>query len=221
MTWRLSLPPLLLVAALLASGAGSPATAVAAPCRRLVLVLDPPLSPAAVEQAWASGAPRTEGPAALELRRCDGRLLDRLVLDGPLARLDPRPLRGAPVHSVLVTVDLTAPAGSTSGPLTDVIELRGDQLRRAQAMPPGGAPIEIRFPATGKAAWRRTPRGGRDELLALSCFPVAGGFVTRWRRFVATRNGWRVVEREAPGFWESDQPFPPAKAFPGGQAEVR
>jgi hypothetical protein len=105
--------------------------------------------------------------------------------------------------------------------LTDVIEIRGEHLRRAQAMAFKGGSIGIRLPATGKAAWRRVARGGRDELLAVSCLPVDGGFVTRWRRFVAGRTGWRVVEREATGLWESDQPFPPAKAFPWGKARIR
>jgi hypothetical protein len=223
MTWRLRLRCLLPALALLVGAAGLPAnsnaaTAAAAPCRPLVLVLAPSLNAAAVEQAWASGEPRDEVPATLEWRRCDGRVIDRLVLDGALARLDPRALRGAPVHSVLVTVDLTAPAGSNSGPLTDVIELRGEHLVRAQAASPDGASIDIRLSATGKAAWRRALRGGRDELLAVSCRPTAGGFVMRWRRFVATREGWRMVEREAPGFWESDQPFPPEKAFPSSKA---
>lgn len=226
MTSRLLSKRLLLVAAFFVGMANQPATANTtpargAPCRQIVLVLDPQLSRAAVDRAWASGEPRDENPAALELRRCDGSVVDRLVLDAPLARLDPRPLRGAPVHSVLVTVDLTAPAGSTSGPLTDVIELRGDHLQRAQAMPLEGAAIDIRLPATGKAAWQRTIRGRRDELLALSCSPLAGGFVTRWRRFVTTPTGWRVFEREAPGLWESDQPFPPAKAFPKVKADGR
>ena len=76
------------------------------------VVLDARLSPDVVEREWGSGNPRSESPATLELVGCEGQLLDRLVLDAPLAQLDPIPIRGAPNPTYLVSTDLTAEAGS-------------------------------------------------------------------------------------------------------------
>ena len=55
----------------------------------LSLVLDPRLSPAQVDQDWATGLKHSEAAAQIELHAANGRILDQFLLEAPLARLDP------------------------------------------------------------------------------------------------------------------------------------
>ena len=183
-------------------------------CDRLTLTLDPQLTPAAVEQRWGSGESSSEAPASLDLRGCKGELLDSLKLDAPLARLDRVPLRGIPIRTYLVTVDLTAPAGSYSGPLTVPVQVENHKLKRAEAAAVDGSLVPINLALTGKAAWKKVSAGAADDLLSVNCQPQDNGFVTTFRRFHATRHGWQVSMRSEPIFWESDGEFPKAGRFP-------
>lgn len=190
-------------------------------CPHLRLVLDAHLDAALVEREWASGNPRPELPAALELRGCAGQLLDRQVLEAPLAKLDPTPLRGAPAPTYLVTVDLTAEAGSYSGPLTLPIQIIQDQLRPVIAQAVDGQSQPVRLALTGKAAWKKVPVRRTDHLLAISCQPTGDGFRIYYRRYQPTRLGWRATTRVESGFWESGNGFPPKRLFPAGAVAPR
>lgn len=183
-------------------------------CKRLKLVLDAQLTPSELERHWASGEPVAHTPAALELRGCQGQLLDRMELDAPLAKLDPSPLRGTRLHTVLVTVDLTAPAGSYNGPLTSPIEVDHNRLQQSQARTPDGRFEPIRLALTGKSAWKKTAINAKDQLLSVRCEPQGEQFVITYRRYQPTRQGWRVRSRSEPGFWESDGAFPARRRFP-------
>ncbi|MRR07341.1 MAG: hypothetical protein EG828_10435 [Deltaproteobacteria bacterium] len=183
-------------------------------CKRLSLVLAPGLSPSVVNREWASGVPRSEEPAVLELRGCKGQLLDRLTLDAPLARLDPVPLRGAPAATYLVSVDLTQSAGSYNGPLTFPVQVVNNHLRRVVAISSDGRMEPIHLALTGKAAWKKMSIKGIDNFLSVSCQPQDKDFVIFYRRYSPTRGGWRVHTRSVPGFWESDGEFPEIEQFP-------
>ena len=183
-------------------------------CDHLALVLDPRLTPAVVEQQWASGEPSSAAPANLELRGCKGELLDQLPLDAPLARLDSIALRGTAVRTYLVTMDLTAPAGSYSGPLTVPVQVINHKLKRAEASTSDDRTEPIKLPLTGKAAWKKVANGAADDLLVVNCQPQANGFMTSFRRYHPTRRGWQVRMRTEPILWESDGEFPKAARFP-------
>ena len=151
----------------------------------------------------------------LELRGCHDERLDRLELAGQLAILDPTLLRGTPVPTWLVTADLTAPAGATSGPLTLPVEVVSHRLRVARARGPAGRVAPIRLAATGHAAWQRLAVGSADHLLAVSW--VARGDArgaTTYRRYSVGAHGWRWHERHDTAPWESDAGFPDAALFP-------
>jgi len=184
-------------------------------CDRLELKLDPRLTAEVVQREWGSGNERVEAPATLELRGCKGELLDSLALDKPLARLDPVPLRGTSAPTFLVSVDLTAEAGSYNGPLTFPVEVKSQHLQRVEATTADGQREPIRLALTGKAAWKKVRAGAGDDLLSVSCQPQGGGdFVIFYRRYHLTRKGWEVRVRSAPGFWESDGEFPETRMFP-------
>lgn len=183
-------------------------------CKRLSLVLPPGLSPSVVNREWASGISRSEEPAVLQLRGCKGQLLDQIILDAPLARLDPAPLCGAPAPTYLVSVDLTQAAGSYNGPLTFPVQVVNNHLQRVGALADDGHMEPIHLSITGKATWKKISTKGADNFLSVSCQPQDNNFVTFFRRYYPTRNGWRIRTRSAPGLWESDGEFPEIKRFP-------
>lgn len=181
---------------------------------RLTLLLDKRLTPAVVQQEWASGNEREEEPARLELRGGKGDLLDSLKFDVPFAQLHPTPLRGTNVPTYLVSLDLTAQSGSYNGPLTLPIEVRNNRLQQVSALNAGKQSEPIQLALTGKAAWKKMARGNADHFLAVSCQPRNDGFIIAYRRYFPTRQGWQVRKRTQPGFWESDQDFPDDNLFP-------
>ena len=183
-------------------------------CPRLQLVLDPQLSADVVDQAWASGESPMATPAVLALFGCKGEVLDRLSLAAPLARLDPIPLRGTHVRTYLVTVDLTASAGSYSGPLTMPVEIINHQIKLAKARAANGRSEQINLALTGKAAWKKLVVNSHDDLFAVRCQPTGKGFKTTYYHYRSTRHGWKVQMRSESGFWESDDEFPSLKHFP-------
>lgn len=204
----------LLIGLFLFSSMATAADDIRIGCDRLVLVLAPGLTDRVVERDWASGESHSEAPAVLELRGCKGELLDKLALEAPLARLDAAPLRGAPAPTYLVSVDLTAPAGSYSGPLTLPIQVVKRHLQPAVAATPEGRLEPIRLALTGKAAWKKVSVQEVDDLLFVSSQPLDNSFVTFYRRYHPDRDGWKVSVRSAPGLWESDGEFPEIQSFP-------
>jgi hypothetical protein len=192
----------------------SAADVVPASCDHLELVLDPRLTPSVVRREWASGHPRSEMPAVLELRGCAGQLLDHLKLDAPLARLDRTPLRGTLTPTYLLSEDLTAAAGTYSGPLTIPVQIERNHLEPAQAGTLDGHLEPIHLVVTGKAAWKKVRVGAVDDFLSVNCVRRDDGFVIFYRRFHPAGNGWQMHARSEPGFWESDGDFPEAKLFP-------
>lgn len=183
-------------------------------CKHLRVVLDARLSSDVVEHEWGSGNPRPEAPATLELVGCEGQLLDRFVLEAPLAQLDPVPVRGAPNPTYLVSADLTAEAGSYNGPLTIPIQVVRDHLVEAVARFANKRIEPIRLTLTGKSAWRRVSNLDVDDLLLVSCQPKGQGFVTFYRRYFPSRQEWKVKVRARDGLWESDGEFPSRNLFP-------
>ncbi|WP_440113306.1 hypothetical protein [Acidovorax sp. BL-A-41-H1] len=188
--------------------------AVMVGCKSVQITLDERVNTAELNRLWASGEAVAASPAVLQLRSCEGKVLDAVTLEGPLAKLDPAALRGAPHPTVLVTVDLTAAAGSYNGPLTRPFEIQGNQLQPVQARAQKGDIEAILLPLTGKAAWKKWRVGGKDQLLAVRSQATDGDFVISYRRYLPQSGGWRFVERSQPGLWESDGEFPSRKSFP-------
>ncbi len=183
-------------------------------CKRLQLVLDPELSPKIVEDKWGLGESGSQAPAILELRGCKGKLLDHLTLDVPLARLDTTLLRGAPLPTYLVSVDLTAAAGSYNGPLTFPVEVKNHHLQIAEATASDGHHESIYLAITGKATWKKFATRTTDDLLSVNSQSQGNSFVTFYRRYHPTRNGWVVRVNSESNLWESDGQFPEIKLFP-------
>ena len=146
-----------------------------------------------------------------ELRGCRNERLDRLQLAGPLAIVDPTPLRGTPEPTWRVSADLihaqpAPPAGRSS--------CRSKWCRIACASRaltgPTGSVAPIHLVSTGHAAWQRLAVGSADHLLAVSWVDHgdARGAST-YRRYSVGAQGWRwTAAPGAPRLWESDADFP-------------
>jgi hypothetical protein len=208
MKWRFAALLLAITLAMFAEPANAGGVAHIG-CEQLRIVLTPPLTQAVVDEDWESGTPHGEAPASLNLYGCGGQLLDRLALAAPLARLDATPLRnpGGPVF--LVSADLTAPAGSYSGPLTIPVLVTHDRL---QPMADQTSPIQLA--ETEKSSWEKAGDGAEDDLLMVNCAVQNGQFTIFYRRYRPTSSGWRVTLRETKGYWEADAGFPPLADFP-------
>lgn len=178
-------------------------------CKHLRVVLNPDM----VEQEWASGNPRTESPATLELVGCNGQLLDRFILAAPFAQLDPVPVHGAPNPTYLVSTDLTAEAGSYNGPLTIPVQIVHDHLVAAVARLTDKRIDPIRLTLTGKSAWRRVLNRNAEDLFLVNCQPKGKGFVTFYRHYFISHKEWKVTMSSQNGLWESDGEFPSRKLF--------
>jgi hypothetical protein len=73
----------------------------------------------------------------------------------------------------------------------------------------------IRLTKTLKSDWRIDSSNGEANILFVSCHPgKSDGFVIDYVRYEWNGPEWLKYVRKAPGFWESDQPFPPRSAFP-------
>lgn len=185
-------------------------------CQRLRIDLDPALTEEAVEREWQSGEPRKERPASLQWVGCDGQVLSQLPLAAPLARLDPRPLRGASHPTFLVSADLTQEAGSYNGPLTTAVEVVSNRLQVVMVRPAGGKgrTVPLQLTQTLKSSWKRVDDGQGEALLAVRSQPSEGRFTTTFSRYDLSRGHWRVTSRTQQGLWESDADFPADTAFP-------
>lgn len=156
-------------------------------------------------------------PAAVEWVGCEGEVLDTFDLEAPLARLDPTPLLGAPHPTWLVSVDLTAEAGSWNGPLTLPLEIVNQHLNPVVAQLGSGRSEPIRLTQTLKSNWSRVALRGGEDLLQVRTQPNAEGFHTLYWRFSPDRNGWRGRFLSRNGMWESDAEFPDTSLFPQGR----
>lgn len=196
----------------------------------IALLLDRRLVPGLQAALWnngdwsfalAAGSPAfnafsVEPPAdaRLELRRRNGSVIEVRDLARPLARLAPWN-SAAPGSVFLVTVDLSSGWGSYSGPETEIVDVSGGHLRDAEATGVGGKSAQIHLAETLKSEWRIIDRGAGAQILAVACRPDASlRFVMDYTRFSLVAGRWTERQREAPGFWEADQPFPPVSAFP-------
>lgn len=195
------------------------AAAQAAPaigsCDTPVLLLDARLQKSTLNQDWGAGAGHLERNAVLALRDCNGQIIDRLALRGPLARLDDVPLVGAPAPTWLVTVDMTAAGGDLGGLVTTAVEVVAHHLHVVEAVDQAGRSTPIRLASTPRQDWRRIEAAASDNLIAVSCQPDSrDGYVTLWRRFAPGPHGWRLVTRSSNTEWNSGEDFPPENGFP-------
>jgi hypothetical protein len=145
-----------------------------------------------------------------------------VTAERPLADLAVVRLYGSERRTYLFTVDLSAGVGSYSGPFTRLAEpdsqgfgwLLADSARMGDT---------ITLVSTLKTAWRVMPRadGRGQDLLMVLCRPDMSApdslkprFLLTFKRYTFDGQRWGLRQRQQPGCYESDEPFPAAANFP-------
>lgn len=160
-------------------------------------------------------------PRNAELRIADtqGHILASEPLERPLARIEPETLP-AKKQTLLVTVDYSAGFGSYAGPTTFLLQLDGPRFEWVQATSEGAkAIVKIALARTLKSDWKLSPSESGQDILSFYCRPAdsgaSGDFELHYVRYhFDAEKGWLRYERVKKGLWESDNAFPPRKAFP-------
>lgn len=165
-------------------------------------------------------------PALLRFVDSSGRDLDTTTLERPVADVmlvidDPAASRR--VYGV--SVDLTANAGTYSGPYVRLLDQRSrrfDWLRARDSV--SDEVDEVRLVTTPKSAWQAAPGpdGSNSDLLMVACRPTfadkkAGttdGFQVVYDRYTFIGDDLQRHRQTARGFWENDGRFPPRSRFP-------
>lgn len=128
----------------------------------------------------------------------------------------------------MYTIDLSAGAGSYSGPYTRFAEPTGDGFGWLMA-DSAGVLDTLTMVSTLKTAWEavRHRSDPNAELLMVRCRPNLSvpadsvAFTLTFERFTFDGMRWRLRARSEPGCYESDEPFPPESKFPWRFTERR
>ncbi|HEY4304975.1 MAG TPA: hypothetical protein VGM82_10940 [Gemmatimonadaceae bacterium] len=152
----------------------------------------------------------------------DTTLLERPIADVMLVIHDPAASRR--VYGV--SVDLSAEAGSYSGPYVRLLDQRSrrfDWLRARDSI--SGQTDELHLVTTLKTGWQvaSEPDGSQSEILVVACRPTfadaksgtTDGFQVEYDRYTFVGDTLERHRRTQRGCWESDAgSFPPRSRFP-------
>jgi hypothetical protein len=147
------------------------------------------------------------------------------TLERPVAELSvlDSAIIGRPIY--VLTVDLSAEAGSYSGPYARLMDSGEQSIHWLRATDvTTHRTEEIRLPTTLKTGWRLAPKklGGVNDILLVACRPDfdqqtktdSAAFVITYTRFSFSNGTWSKNTRAVPGFWENDGAFPDESLFP-------
>src|SRR6266481_1233494 len=200
---------------------------------KMELLLDSRLTPAVRKLMWGTGgwsfvlsleselfkefSARPPAHARLVISDHSGKVIADRTLDGALAELTEWSPAAARNHEYLLTVDYSAGAGSYSGLVTTVIQASHASLHDVEAADVAMQKQElIRLAKTLKSGWKIDSSSGGTNILLVSCHPAGStdSFVIDYVRYELHGSAWFKYLRQAPGFWESDEPFPASSVFP-------
>ena len=161
--------------------------------------------------------------AAIQVVDRAGKVLEVTRLARPLAKLRKVQLYGDSKLTYLLTVDYSAGFGSYSGPITNLVEVKGGHLLWVES-------IEAKTRRTGKISlmdslktiWKLVdaPDGKGKQILFAQCRPDWSSvkddpdFTTTYARIYFDGTTWLTKERTVKGISEFDQGFPSRKYFP-------
>ncbi|WP_371920328.1 hypothetical protein [Pseudomonas sp. TKO14] len=147
-----------------------------------------------------------------------GEVLAQKSLGYPMATVEKAPLNGLPSPAFFLTIDQTAPMGSYSGPLTEVLTPEQSQLDPVLCQGEGGEKQPLVFAQTGKAAWQIVPsdKGGTESIQQVSSASSMENeeFITTYRTFRYVDGQWTVASRQQAGYWDMESEFPEPALFP-------
>jgi hypothetical protein len=161
--------------------------------------------------------------AAVRLVGPTGNELSRLTLERATAELS-RLAVSRRDSVIAVRVDLSADAGSYSGPIVRFLDVSGPLLAWTQVLSDStGRSSDLVLPTTLKTGWRADNTSDDPKIFLVACRPDFDrpsstdrdvAFAITYSRLYRTNGQWHRVDRRVPGFWESDGPFPAGSLFP-------
>lgn len=163
--------------------------------------------------------------AQARLVATSGEIKAQRKLGYPLATVEKAPFRGLPQPVFFLTIDETAPMGSSSGPATEVLVPVEKALKPISYIAEDGKPHDLILAQTGKAAWQATPPDEIQEVSSVANFKAAAkdtgdedgegdSFVTTYRTYKFVGGKWTATSRQKNEYWESEGDFPERSAFP-------
>jgi hypothetical protein len=205
---------------------------------RLELLQDSRLTRELEEVLWGSGGPDMAldqndqrlktftavplHPAVLRLRDAHQQIVAETTFERELVRIRIEGLHPGR-RTILATTDLSAGFGSYSGPVTELLEVRGGKLETITARDAQSGAIQpIHLASTLKTAWKLVPAAASNsstkDILEVACRPNFDlkdtKFFLTYTRYHWDGSGWVAFTRKVHGFWESDNSFPPLERFP-------
>ncbi|MGY2225471.1 hypothetical protein ACW9IK_22505 [Pseudomonas gingeri] len=153
--------------------------------------------------------------ARVRLISAAGEEVESVGLAYPLATLEKAPMDGMPAPTFFLTVDQTAPMGSTSGPATQVLMPAQRKLQPMQYQTADGKLKPLFLAQTGKAAWQAGDSA--PEILQVSSTAAdeeGEEFVTTYQTYRLKDGVWQLTARDEAGYWDSESDFPQRSAFP-------
>lgn len=154
--------------------------------------------------------------AKLRIAGGNGKTITERDLETPLAKLKAWNAASIPHEIFLLSQDYSAGIGSYNGPVTTLLKVSDSGFHDIEALNVGSQQKQtIRLMKSLKSDWQARDRGNGGEILSVSCKPGKdGSFVIEYIRYCLDKGQWLAYKREAPGIWESDEPFPDRSEFP-------
>lgn len=163
-------------------------------------------------------------PAVLRLVDAGGHVVAARTLERPVAELGGAGLygnNGRDRRSYTLTVDLSAGAGSYSGPYTRFVD-PDEHGFNWLLVDSAGVADTLTMVSTLKTRWAilRDQTDPYAQFLMVRCRPDINApvhsvaFLTTFERITFDGTHWRLHARSEPGCYESDEPFPPRSKFP-------
>jgi hypothetical protein len=196
----------------------------------LRLVLDSRLTAAVEKKVWGTGTDAANEEiggaplrkAAIHLVDSQGKIVQSEELEHPLAKLERVRLYGDQRDTWLVTVDCSAGFGSYSGPVTELLEVRGGRMQWVERLDRAtGKTGRISLMQSLKTVWQMVPAssGMGKDILEAACRPEGVDandvkFKLNYARYTLAGNRWVRLAREEEGFSEFEDGFPDRKLFP-------
>jgi hypothetical protein len=170
-------------------------------CPKLSLTLARGLTEKILADNWGTGNSLAFENARLTLQGCNRNPIDSIQLSASLARID-QILRLRKDQVYVVTTDLSQPAGSYNGPLTEFYSVSNSHIERIDAAFSDDSRMPVRLSKTGKSDWKEEVRGGHTDFYYITCYLKNGKFFISHFHFRVNVGLWKGAVSIDPGFWE-------------------
>jgi len=152
----------------------------------------------------------------------DSHTIQSLPLEKSYATINDKYIDGLHKRIFLVTQDFGIAFGSYNGPITQLLEVRGNSINWVKALNKNSnTNVQMSLLRSLKSAWNFDPK--TNDILQIRCRPSDSPetFVTYFSRYHYDDRGWTLITRSEPMYWEAEDgdrelgtSLPDLKKFP-------